>query len=58
MDYKSKLIHNNLGHTGGVANYKFNFLKIPNIENILVSRFLQSRFRFEMENLVVAVAGN
>ncbi len=50
--YVPSIIHGNLGHTGGVANYKFNFLQIPNIDRLIGNKLTQLGFRFGSERLV------
>ncbi len=56
--YAPTEIHANLGHTGGIGNYKFNFYNIPNISNLVGEKATQFGFRFGSEELVGALVGN
>jgi hypothetical protein len=47
-------IHANVGHTGGVANYKFIFNSIPNANNIIGHKLLQFEFRFKLDKVSMA----
>ncbi len=51
-------IHANLGHTGGIGNYKFNFYNIPNISNLVGEKTAQVVFRYGFKKLNGALAGN
>ncbi|MCM1534922.1 MAG: HNH endonuclease [Clostridium sp.] len=51
-------IHNNLGHTGGVANFKFHVNKAPDISLLLTGKSTQFTFRFGTGSAVSAVIGD
>lgn len=48
--YVPTQIHANLGHTGGVSNFKFIFNKIPDLSNLIANKFTQFTYRFGIEN--------
>ncbi|WP_080066549.1 hypothetical protein [Ruminiclostridium hungatei] len=56
--YVPREIHGNLGHTGGIGNYKFNFLQIPDISRLVGNKLTQFGFRFGSEGVAGAAAGN
>ena len=56
--YVPTQIHANLGHTGGVSNYKFIFKQIPNIDRLIGNKLTQFGFRFGSESVAGAAAGN
>lgn len=51
-------IHANLGHTGGIGNYTYNFFKIPDISRLVGDKSTQWGFRFGAEGLVGATTDN
>ncbi|OPX42037.1 hypothetical protein CLHUN_40960 [Ruminiclostridium hungatei] len=56
--YVPSEIHGNLGHTGGIGNYKFNFLQIPDISRLVGDKITQFGFRFGSESVAGAATGN
>ncbi len=42
-------IHANIGHTGGIGNYKFNLNQISNISNLIGEKSTQWGFRFGID---------
>ncbi len=50
------VIHSNVPHIGGVANFKFEFKQIPGLSNLVGDKATQFGFRFGSENLVGAFA--
>lgn len=51
-------IHSNLGHTGGVSNYKFQFSKIPSIDRLVGNKLTQFGFRFSSKGIVDTMTEN
>ena len=47
--YVPTQIHANIGHTGAIGNYKFNFFKIPDLANLVESKFTEWVSRFSLE---------
>jgi hypothetical protein len=55
--YVPREIHANIGHTGGVGNFKFEFNRIPGLSKLVGEKTVQFGFRFGAEEGVATAYG-